>query len=520
MKRRSSRDERLRRYRSLRDFKKTKEPPGQRSATAGRAFVVQKHAASHLHYDFRLELDGVLLSWAVPKGPSLNASEQRLAMRTEDHPLEYARFEGVIPKNEYGAGAVIVWDRGTWTPLGDAREGLRRGSLTFTLEGEKLRGRWHLVRARIDRHTTKEAWLLFKGRDAAANEDMSIVEQAPQSVLSGRTIEAVARAPIDLWRSNRTPAASSHEAPPRVAAITQLVQRLDTRVQLTNLDKVLYPGQGVTKGVLVAYYAVIAERMLPHLAHRPLTLLRCPDGRTKCFFQRHAKDSVPSLIGRVDVPDARGLITRHMCVDSRDALLALVQLGVLEIHAWGCHADKIERPDQLVLDLDPGPNVGREQLARAALRLRDLLHDLGLESFVKTTGGHGLHVVAPVARRIDWRTFSAFSEAIAVRMVERWPDDYVVNMQQRERGGKIFIDSLRNARGATAIAPYSTRAREGAPVATPISWRELEQGVTPSLFTVATLPARLQQQKARDPWAGYFDLDQTITRAARKDLGV
>ncbi len=186
----------------MRDFAETPEPSGERaSAHAGRSFVIQKHAARRLHYDFRLEHEGVLWSWSVPKGPSLSPTERRLAVRTEDHPLDYADFEGIIPAGQYGGGTVVVWDQGTWEPEGDAGEGMRKGRLTFTLRGEKLRGRWHLVRTRGGGR--QESWLLFKGRDEAASDTADIVAERPESALSGRTIEEVAAAPTRTWQSNR-----------------------------------------------------------------------------------------------------------------------------------------------------------------------------------------------------------------------------------------------------------------------------------------------------------------------------
>jgi bifunctional non-homologous end joining protein LigD len=181
----------LAKYRAKRDFAKTDEPSGDTTRTSGHQFVIQQHAARRMHYDFRLELDGVLLSWAVPKGPSLSPKVRRLAVRTEDHPLDYASFEGVIAKGEYGGGAVSVWDRGTWQPDGDARAALAAGKLTFSLDGEKLHGRWHLVRTKP--RGKAESWLLFKGRDELADDKLDIVADKPASVISGRTIEEIAR---------------------------------------------------------------------------------------------------------------------------------------------------------------------------------------------------------------------------------------------------------------------------------------------------------------------------------------
>lgn len=522
-------DPRLAAYRAKRRFAATPEPAGEarpRRARREPSFVVQKHAARRLHYDFRLELDGVLLSWSVPKGPSLDPGTRRLAVRTEDHPLEYAGFEGIIPEGEYGGGTVVVWDRGTWHPESDPHEALRRGRLTFELFGEKLRGRWHLVRTRGDAAgRDRESWLLFKGRDDAARDAADVVEERPESVLSGRTLEEVGAARDRVWHSNRASGkaragarANDGEPAESAAGLVELVRSLPVDVRLTNLDKVLFPEQALSKAALVAYLAVVAEHLLEHAARRPLTLLRCPDGRHKqCFFQKHANDTVPREIGRVSLREARREAT-YMTVDDLAGLVALAQMGTLEIHTWGCHADAPERPDQLVLDLDPGPGITWEQVADAAFEARRRLAALGLESFVKTTGGKGLHVVAPVERRIGWDELKEFARAVADGMVDEHPERYTAQVAKARRARRILVDYLRNARGATAVAAYSPRARPGAPVATPLTWDELERGVDPADFTITTVPARLGSLR-RDPWHGYHELRQSITAAARRAVG-
>ena len=509
----------LRTYRAKRRFDRTPEPAGSGSRRARKPralrYVIQKHAARSLHYDFRLELDGVLLSWSVPKGPSLSPQEKRLAVRTEDHPLDYADFEGVIPKGEYGGGAVIVWDRGTWTPEGDARKDLERGRLTFDLHGEKLRGRWHLVRTRLD-GGKRENWLLFKSRDAEADAERDVVAEEPASAATGRTIESVAEAPKRVWHSNRKAAGAK---PARRAASgdpLELVSALPLPYPLTNLEKVLYPEIGLRKGDVLAYYAVVADRMLPDLAGRVLTLVRCPDGRDRhCFFQKHATDGVPKAVQRVPIVEEGGKREPYMAVRDLAGLLALPQLGALEIHAWVAHADKVERPDQLVFDVDPDVGLAWDRVVDAADDLRAALREDGLESFVKTTGGKGLHVVAPVARRRAWDEHRDYARGIAERLAERSPDRYTTSIRKRDRTGRIFLDWLRNGRGATAVVAYSTRAREGATVATPLTWKELAAGVDPHDFTVATVPRRIAAQ-SRDPWEGYADLGQGIPGTARR----
>jgi bifunctional non-homologous end joining protein LigD len=504
----------LKRYREKRSFDKTPEPSGSgvRRARKGRGlrYVIQKHAARNLHYDFRLELDGVLLSWSVPKGPSLSPDEKRLAVRTEDHPLDYADFEGVIPKGEYGGGTVIVWDRGTWEPVGDARKGLERGRLTFDLHGDKLRGRWHLVRTRLD-GGKRENWLLFKSRDAEADAARDVVAEEPASAASGRTLEDVTEEPKRVWHSDRK---AKEKAQRRAQADPlELVRELPLPYPLTNLEKVLDPEIGLRKGDVLAYYAVVAERMLPDLAGRVLTLVRHPDGRDhKGFFQKHATAGVPKVVARVPIEEEDGKREPYMAVHDLAGLLALPQLGALEIHAWVAHADQVERPDQLVFDVDPDVGLAWDRTVDAARDLRAALKDDGLESFVKTTGGKGLHVVAPVARGHGWDEHKAYAAGVAERLAAAHPDRYTTNIRKRERTGRIFLDWLRNGRGATAVVAYSTRAREGATVATPLTWKELDAGALPHDFTVETVPPRIAAQK-RDPWEAYADLRQALPGA-------
>jgi bifunctional non-homologous end joining protein LigD len=496
-------------YRERRSFERTPEPRGRKTrprARDGLEFVVQKHAARRLHYDFRLELGGVLLSWAVPRGPSVRPGDRRLALRTEDHPLDYASFEGVIPAGEYGGGSVLVWDRGRWQPDGDPQAALKSGRLTFTLEGEKLSGRFHLVRTSAGKHA-RERWLLFKGKDSAAGAT-DIVEERPESVLSGKTIDEI------------DPAATHATGPSRaqpVPDMVEMVKRLSPSVALTNLDKVLYPEQGLRKAEIIAYYVSVASVMLPHVQNRPLVLVRCPEGRRRqCFYQKHIGKGVPHAVGRVAVRESDKTVD-YATLHDLDGLIAMAQLGVLEIHTWQCHADKLEKPDQLVFDLDPDEGLAWERVVDAAFELKLALSELGLTSFVKTTGGKGLHVLAPLARRHDWEQHKAAARALVQTLAQQQPQQYVIKMRKELRKGKIFLDYLRNGRGASAIAPYSTRARENAPVATPLRWDELENGAKPADFDVRSVLRRLEDQKL-DPWQGFFDLDQAISPAQLRKL--
>ena len=801
-------------YKRKRNFKRTPEPSGakrRKRSARGPIFVVQKHAARNLHYDFRLEHGGVLWSWAVPKGPSLDPKVKRLAMQVEDHPLDYGDFEGVIPRGEYGGGTVLLWDTGKWHPEGDPKEGYARGRLDFTLEGEKLRGRWHLIRTRPRGGSLRGArtWLLFKGSDDEARRGpkADVVAESPDSVASGRSLEQVGESADRVWRSNRRrrrpqgrdplpdfvppqlatlvaappdgdewlheqkldgyriqaridggevkllsrrgndwskriPALvralrslsleralldgevvllreglsdfqalqnalsegsesecvycvfdclhldgrdlralpllerkqrlrdalrgadariqySDHmvghgaeffrgacelgaegtvckraEAPyasgrgrtwlkvkctarqefviggytapagarkhlgalllgvydeggelryagkvgtgfdarslgelaarlgpleqprapfadpprgsaargvrwvrPELVAEVELVERtragrvrhaafrglredkpakqvkleipVSAPIELTHPDRVVFPDLELTKRGVAEYYRTVAERMLPHVAGRPLMVLRCPDGiGDDCFFQKHPSRGQPEAIHGVDIRESGG-VKKYLTVVDVEGLVGLVQMGGLEVHTWGSRAPDVEHADVLTFDLDPGPGVPWARTVAAARELRERLSARGLESFCKTTGGKGLHVVAPLAPRSGWNEVKEFSRALAEEMVADAPDQYLAFASKSERRGKIFLDWLRNTRGSTAVCAYSLRAREGAPVATPIAWSELGPRLDPARFDVRSVPARLARQR-RDPWEGYAELRQAL----------
>ncbi len=792
-------------YRRKRDFRKTPEPRGEPKKPARGAlprFCVQKHDARRLHYDFRLEIGGVLKSWAVPKGPSLDPGTKRLAVPTEDHPLEYIDFEGIIPAGEYGGGTVLLWDQGTYRARGDAAEAYEDGRLVIELEGEKLRGGFTLVR------TADDAWLLRKRDDDFARAGRggtrakrAIVESAPRSVKSGRDLDAVAavgeparmpreiapalatlvdapppgdehlheikldgyrvlarvdhggrgkvvtirsrsgqdwtrkmpevaealealpdgiydgeavvydedgksrfaalvdamngrgEAPIELvlfdapfldgcdlrgapleqrkarllsvlratprslvrycdhvvgdgpaffeaacahglegivskrvdspyvsGRSRRwlkvrcerrqelvivgyTPHTSARdaigalvvaahepgkglrvagkvgtgftermrrelkrtldarglderpssirEAPPRtlgkirwarpelVAEVrftewtrdgslrhptflglredkpaTAVVReaprrapRIAPSVPLTNPDKVLYDGPGLTKRDVAAYYARVAERMLPYAKGRPLMLRRCPDGvRGGCWYQKHPTGKVPPGFDRVSVRESSGMET-YLVARTEEALVGLAQLGALEVHLWGSRADKIELPDRIVLDLDPAPDVAFDEVVSAAGVVRDLLASVDLVSFAMVTGGKGIHVVAPIERRHDFDTVKEFTHALARSLARERPDRFLAKMSKKARTGRIFVDYLRNGRGATAICPYSTRAHPDATISMPVAWEELSSLAGASAFTIADAEARMD---AADPWRAYARTKQRL----------
>jgi bifunctional non-homologous end joining protein LigD len=293
-------------------------------------------------------------------------------------------------------------------------------------------------------------------------------------------------------------------APPIVAEVAG--------VRLSHPDRVYFPEIGVTKSEIAQYYERMADRVLPGLVHRPLSLVRCPETYTKCFYQKSANKSIPAFVPRVVV--RKGREAYAMVTDLR-TVIALVQVGVLELHVWGSRADKLDRPDILVFDLDPGPDVSWRDLADTALLLRGVLEELGLTPFLRSTGGKGLHLVTPIERRSSWEEVKGFAQAIATQLVRAAPDRYTIDIAKAKRKGKIYIDYLRNDRESTAIASWSLRAREGAPVAATLHWDELRSDQR-LLFTLREAPARLELP---DPWAGFDDARRALTAAMRRRAG-
>lgn len=826
-----ARSDPLKDYNRKRDFKLTAEPAGQRaSSSGGDLFIVQKHDATRLHWDFRIEVDGVLKSWAVTRGPSPDPDDKRLAVRTEDHPLAYAAFEGIIPQGEYGGGTVMLWDRGTWAPVpGKSAKDLAKGHLHFTLAGERMKGEWLLVRLKPRPGEKRENWLLRKIADDHAEEGDVLVERALTSVLTGRSMAEIAadkkgahslkgkkgqdfadtmavaarhnagqkrggtRAegyrkppafqPLQLatlvdavpagnawfheikfdgyraevacgggevrvytrsgkdWTDKFSPLVQHFRAldlpsclidgevvaygrdgnpdfstlqavlkrghgaekpgdnlayfafdllelqgenlrkqpnierkerleallrglPPPLhiadhvigggealysamcqagqegiiskridapylgkrtkawlkvkctlrqefviagwkkssartrpfaslllaqragkvltykgnvgtgfdaATLDDLAQRMkpleqaepalevpredrrgvtwlkpelvaeiafseftaegavrhgsflalrgdkpaeavvpetavppppqDTGVKISNPTRVIYPESGRTKGELADYYAAVAPLMLPFAADRPLSLVRCPQGRAKqCFFQKHDSGSFGDAVRHVPIVEKDGGAEDYLYVRDAAGLLTCVQMGTIEFHGWGCRADAVERPDRMIFDLDPDLGLDFADVKRAAQDIRARLADLGLVTFAMLSGGKGVHVVAPLTPGHDWAMHKDFARRFAEALSLAEPDRYVATMSKAKRKGKIFIDWLRNQRGSTAVLPYSARAREGAPVAVPIDWDELDGFKRAHPFGIGDAGELAERAKALAGW--------------------
>jgi bifunctional non-homologous end joining protein LigD len=508
-------------YHAKRNFRLTPEPAGEIAMPGERLrFVVQKHDARRLHYDFRLEIGGTLKSWAIPKGPSLDPADKRLAVHVEDHPLGYIDFEGDIPERQYGAGRVEVWDIGHWEPQGDPQRDYEAGKLKFRLDGEKLQGGWTLVRTRLGGSGGKEQWLLIKERDGVARsaQEYDITEALPDSVLQDvRSGNSRRHAPHETpARSKPAPAARTRKASPRKEEKRR--ERIED-VDITHPDRVMDTESGATKLDVARYYQRVAPCLLPFLRKRPVYLLRCPEGIAgEHFFQKHINRLAIAGIRKIDpsLDPGHGPL---MAIEDAHALVGAAQMGTVELHACNAAADRIDRPDCMVFDLDPDPGLPWARVAEGARLVKALLDELGLASFLKTSGGKGLHIVVPLSRRHAWDDVTAFSQAVAEQLASTQPELFSAKMGEQNRVRKIFIDYMRNRRHASTVAPYSLRARPGLGVAVPIGWDELDSIGGAAEWTIRTLPARLDTLKS-DPWQDYFGTRQNLTAAMKDRLGI
>jgi bifunctional non-homologous end joining protein LigD len=494
--------DRLSRYRGMRDFAKTPEPsgapvvgvppPGDRPR-----FVVQRHRARRLHYDLRFEIDGALVSWAVPRGPTLDPSARRMAVHVEDHPVEYLDFEGVIPAGEYGGGDVIVWDIGTWEPhaTDDPAAAVEAGELHADVFGEKLRGRLVLVRRGHQQRGEKEQWLLLHKHDEHAVDGWE-TEDHPRSVLSGRTNDEVMADPDRLWRSDAPLAEASVDLRPPAPLGGDALASLDElgaagtwevhgrELRLTNLDKPLFPGRDgeppVTKRELVRYAAAIAPVVLPYLRGRALNMHRYPNGADRPgFWHKELPKHAPDWVPRWDNPEAdKGETETYLVVDEPAALVWAANFGALEWHAWTSLTADPRRPTYAMVDLDPGEQTSWDDLLVLARLHRTALEHLGVRGQPKVTGRRGIQIWVPVRHTgrgaPDFAATRGWVERLSKSVGAVVPELVSWKWGKGDRGGLARLDYTQNAVNKTLVAPYSPRPAPGAPVSMPISWDELD----------------------------------------------
>jgi bifunctional non-homologous end joining protein LigD len=497
-------------YRAKRNFAESPEPAGRVVSAKGRSFCVQKHLASHLHYDLRLEHNGVLLSWAVPKGPSLNPADKRMAVRVEDHPVDYGVFEGIIPSG-YGAGVVMLWDQGSWAPepgSEDVDSALKRGELKFRIEGVKLKGSWVLVRTRRPASAGREAWLLIKHRDHWAG-DIDITQVAADSIKTfgsfgdilsthdlpptwrkrppaaggeaGELFRQLLRGEESKHDRHRTPVTTTSVSskPVKTARLRRSPGGASKATaelpRLTNVHKVMFPAAAFTKGDLIDYYRRIARLILPHLKGRAVTLKRFPDGVDgKSFFEKHCTAHRPDWVQTVIVPTESGKSLEYCTITDERSLLWAANLAAIELHVPLALADQPDRPTAMVFDLDPGPPATLKDCVRVAHRLKSLLDAQNLKSVAKLSGGKGLHILVPLnGSDVSFNDTKTFARAVAVTLEKDDPKRVIASMSRAARAGKVFIDWSQNDRNKTTVCVYSVRAATQPSVSWPIAWEDL-----------------------------------------------
>jgi DNA ligase D-like protein (predicted polymerase)/DNA ligase D-like protein (predicted 3'-phosphoesterase) len=476
-------------YNKKRHFRRTPEPAGKstkRKASKKLSFVIQKHDATNLHYDFRLELDGVLKSWAVPKGPSMNPSDKRLAVQVEDHPLSYGKFAGVIPKGNYGAGTVEIWDKGYYEPVkveGDPEEAVRteleKGSLKFNIHGERLNGVFSLVKFKGGKN-----WLLIKSKDEANAKMLSKPTNQPSSKQATLPDKAATQPPKKsrILKDNETSNA--------------LVKVEGHTLKLSNLDKIFWPEQNITKGDLINYYRSMHKYVLPYLKDRPESLKRNPNGiRDYGFFHKDAGQGAPAWVKSINIySESSKKDVDYIICNDQATLAYLNNLGCIELNPWNSKVSRLDNPDYLVMDLDPSDKSEFDHVVEAALAIKEILDGAGVSSYCKTSGASGLHVYVPMGGEYTYDQIKLFAELIAQRTNNLLPSTTTLERTLTKRKGKIYLDHLQNRKGQTLACAYSVRPIPGAGVSTPLEWKEVKAGLKPTDFNMFNILKRVEKK--------------------------
>ena len=525
-------------YQAKRDFTLTAEPSGEaKVAPSNRArYVIQKHAATRLHYDLRLEVDGVFRSWAVTRGPSLDPHDKRL-----DAAYRSGRSE-TWTKSKCRAGHEVVI--GGWSGDDDQLRSLlvgvmRDGALLYLGRVGTGFGRQTVARLMPRLKALKAEASPFSGPNAPPKEagvHWARPELVAEIEYGGWTGAGILRQASFKGLRDDKPAEEVEVVEPEPAESAELKQPVPKAkaaagakppksdavvmgVTLSHPDKPIWPDDGhgrpITKVELARYYEAVGDWMLPHLKGRPCSIIRAPDGIEKeLFFQRHGMKGTSSLLELVTVSGDRA---PYLQIDRKEGLAAVAQVAAAELHPWNCAPGRPDVPGRLVFDLDPAPDVSFEAVIDAARDIRDRLEELGLVSFCKTTGGKGLHVVTPLAEpkndALNWPEAKAFAQGVCRQLADAQPDLYVLNMSKAQRKGRIFLDYLRNDRMSTAVAPLSPRARPGAPVSFPLTWSQVKKGLDPQRFNIRTAPALLAQTTA---WRDYGASERSLRDAIRR----
>ncbi|HEY2349330.1 MAG TPA: non-homologous end-joining DNA ligase [Puia sp.] len=525
----------LTKYKEKRSFANTPEPTGGKGSGQDLVFVIQKHAASHLHYDFRLEMGGVLKSWAVPKGPSMDPAIKHLAMMVEDHPYDYKDFEGQIPKGNYGAGTVIIWDAGTYRPLEKVKtkkeaeklllKQLYAGSLKFSMQGRKLKGEFALVKTpgRGENH-----WLLIKHRDRYAS-DYDITKK-DKSVVSGKTIEKMAGDPgAAQWKSNRTSSAGKKATAEKIPAdkekkkstvaakksgvkvsfkrtgkklkplLNQTDETQETAVDghsltFKHLGKLYWPKEGFTKRQLLNYYYEASPYILPYLKDRPQSLNRFPNGiEGESFYHKDVTATAPDWVKQFPYR-TNGENKNFLVVEDTASILWMANLGAIEMNPWNSRVQTPDQPDWCIIDLDPSDKNTFNEVIETALVTKEVLDELNVTGYPKTSGSTGIHVYIPLGAKYSYDESQLFAQIIATEVRNRLPSNTSIERMTNKRKGKIYVDFLQNRPKATLAAPYSVRPKAGATVSMPLGWEEIKKGLKMNQFTMENALSRVRER--------------------------
>lgn len=517
-------------YHKKRDFRRTPEPRGKVSKANRHRFVVQEHHASMLHFDFRLEMDGVLKSWSVRKGPSLDPADKRLAVTTEDHPVEYLKFEGHIPEGNYGAGRHMIWDEGTYELLNgdDPLKQYEAGKLKFRLHGKKLRGDFNLFRL----GGRENHWLLIKSKDEFAlagwRLELRVPDEKWESETSKKptqgsnTVRKSATASVRKIRTSRRAAEKAISAS-RAFKSKELGGDINVKVgshvvALTNLDKVYWPDEGYTKGDLIKYYFEVAKYILPYLKDRPLIMKRYPNGITGSFFHQHDVNEAPEYV-RTETLEVEGHTVDYIIGDNPATLLYMANLGAIERHPWHSRVRNLDHPDWFVFDLDP-QGVEWSEICEVAVSCKEILDSLGLDSYAKTSGSRGIHIYVPIKPTYSYEQIADFAERVARLIEEENPDVATLERSLKKRKkARIYVDHMQNARGKSVVAPYSVRPKPGATVSAPLEWSEVKRKkATISDFTIKNMLERLKRKG--DLFKPVLKSRQSLERAMSKLEGL
>jgi bifunctional non-homologous end joining protein LigD len=532
-------------YKEKRKFEETPEPEGTEKFSQGSLrFVIQKHDASHLHYDFRLEMQGVLKSWAVPKGPSLNPSDKRLAMIVEDHPYDYRTFEGIIPAGNYGGGTVMVWDEGTFQPEGGEDLSLKEqeklllskfhsGDLKIVLHGKKIKGSYALVKLKRD----EKSWLLIKHKDKYAGEED--ITQKNKSVVSKKTLAQIAKEngtelnhPEDPTSGVKKGAGAAKKATKKNPTLIKESKKEQTndsikkapaktkkiktsgiilewdeekdqeiiiekiKLSVTSLDKIYWKKENLTKGDSINYYLKIAPYILPYMVDRPQSLNRHPNGIDALnFFQKDMKGNIPEwLETHKDFSESTNQDVHYMICANEASLIFMANLGCIEMNPWHSRSLSWQKPDWCLIDLDPDTTNTFEQVIETAQLVKKVLDSIGAESCVKTSGSSGIHIYIPLGAQYDYEQSKQLAQLVVTLVQAELPELTSLERSPAKRKGKIYLDFLQNRETQTAAAPYSLRPKREAPVSTPLHWDEVKKGLTSTTYTMKNIFERLKAE--------------------------